>query len=187
MKLKYPILIGLIFIAIVVLNNAMAKRQKYNYYRDVARIDGPVRQELRNNKLLSDEAETKTLVINLWATWCGPCQKEIPQLNKLVDKYESEDILFLSVTNEKEKDVLAWIELQKNEPKYFQLFENDRLMSYLFSLNPDKSIKNGRAPQLLPTNMIIQDSKVLFFGQGYSEENIAAMDSVLNSLKTDSN
>lgn len=182
MKLKYPILIGLIFIAIVVLNNEMAKRKKCNYYRDIARIDDPIRQELRNNKLLSDEAEAKTLVINLWATWCGPCQKEIPELNELVGKYESEQVLFVSVTNEKEKDVLAWIELQKNEPEYFQLFENDRLLSYLFTLNPDKNIKNGRAPQLLPTNLIIHDGKLVYFKQGYSEENIEAMDSVLNSL-----
>jgi len=124
MKLKYPILIGLVFIALVVLNNEMAKLQKYNYYRGIARIDDPIRQELRNNKLLSDEAEAKTLVINLWATWCGPCQKEIPELNKLVGKYESEDILFVLVTFEKEKDVLVWIELQKNETEYFQMFEN---------------------------------------------------------------
>lgn len=182
MKLKYPLLIGLIFIAIVVLNNEIAKRQKYNYYRDIVRIDDPIRQELRNNKLLSDEAGDRTLVINLWATWCVPCQKEIPELNRLVQKYESEDILFLSVTSEKEKDVLEWIELQKNEPEYFQLFENERLISYLFSLNPDKNIKSGRAPQLLPTNIIIEQGKLIYFRQGYSEENIEAMDSVLNGL-----
>lgn len=182
MKLRYPILIGLIFIAIVVLNNEMAKRQKYKYYRAITRIDDPIRQELRNNKLLSDEAGAKTLVINLWATWCGPCQKEIPRLNELVGKYESEQVLFLSVTNEKEKDVLAWVELQKNEPEYFQMFENDRLVSYLFSLNPDKNIKSGHAPQLLPTNIIIEQGKLVYFRQGYSEENIEAMDSVLNSL-----
>jgi len=183
MKLKYPLLIGLIFIALIVLNNEIAKRQKYNYYRGIVRIDDPIRQELRNNKFLSDEAEAKTLVINLWATWCGPCQKEIPELNKLVGKYESEDILFLSVTAEKEKDVMAWIDLQKNEPEYFQMFENDRLLSYLFTLNPDKTIKNGRAPQLLPTNLIIREGKLLYFKQGFSEENIQVMDSVLNSLE----
>jgi len=180
MKLKYPILIGLIFIAIMVLNNEVAKHKKFKYYQDVVRIDDPIREELRRDKLLSDEADAKILVINLWATWCGPCQKEIPQLNKLVDKYESEDVLFLSVTNEKEKDVLAWIELQKNEPKYFQMFDNQSLMNYLFSINPDKTIKDGRAPEYLPTNIIIEKGKLIYFKQGYSEENILAMDSVLN-------
>jgi thiol-disulfide isomerase/thioredoxin len=183
MKLKYPILIGLLFIVVVLLNNEMAKHKKYNYYRDIARIDDPIRQELRNNKRLNDEAEAKTLVINLWATWCGPCQREIPELNKLVGKFESENVLFLSVTSEKEKDVLAWIDIQKNEPEYFQMFENDRLLSYLFSLNPDKNIKSGRAPQLLPTNLIIHDGKLVYFKTGYSDGNIEAMDSVLNTVR----
>jgi len=52
----------------------------------------------------------------------------------------------------------------------------------LFSLNPDKSIKKGRYPELLPTNLIINKGKVVFFKQGFSEENIAQMDSVLNQL-----
>jgi thiol-disulfide isomerase/thioredoxin len=180
MKLKYPLLIGLIFIVIMVLNNEMAKRKKFKYYQDVVRIDDPIREELRRDKLLSDEADAKILVINLWATWCGPCQQEIPELNKLVRKYESEQTLFLAVTTEKGKDVQAWIDLQKNEPEYFQMFDNQRLMNYLFSLNPDKNIKNGRAPEYLPTNIIIEKGKLVYFKQGYSAENILAMDSILN-------
>ena len=182
MKLRYPLTIGLIFIVLVVSNNELAKRKAYHFYRDVEQIDDPVRKELENNKLLSDEAGAETVVINLWATWCGPCQKEIPDLNRLMDKYEDENILFIAVTGETEKEVLAWIDLQKNEPEYFQLFEKERLIDYLFSLNPDKSIKKGRYPELLPTNLIINKGKVVFFRQGFSEENIAQMDSVLNQL-----
>ncbi len=180
MKLKYPLLIGLIFIAIMILNNEIAKSKKFKYYQDVVRIDDPIREELRRDKLLGDEADAKILVINLWATWCGPCQKEIPELNKLVRKYESEQTLFLAVTAEKEKDVHAWIDLQKSEPEYFQVFDNQRLMNYLFSLNPDKNIKNGRVPEYLPTNIIIEKGNLIYFRQGYSAENILAMDSVLN-------
>ena len=38
------------------------------------------------------------LIIDLWATWCPPCQKEMPELQKLYDKYAGQfDIIAVSV------------------------------------------------------------------------------------------
>jgi thiol-disulfide isomerase/thioredoxin len=180
--LKYPLIISLAFILVMIINNRIDKYQTYSYYRNVKNVAEPIRKEIRNNDFLSDEAEAGTFVINIWATWCVPCQKEIPSLNKLLNKYENEDILFLSVTDQNEDDVLDWIDLQKYESEYFQFYEGRRLMNYLYTLNPDLSIKKGRYPELLPTNIIIHNGEVLFFKQGYSEENITKMDSVLNEL-----
>lgn len=42
----------------------------------------------------------EAVVINVWATWCGPCIKEIPELNELVEKYKDQGIRFLAFTNE---------------------------------------------------------------------------------------
>lgn len=120
--------------------------------------------------------------MNIWATWCNPCQKEIPELNALLEKYENEYTLFLAITDEKEKDVQDWMDLQKNEPEYFLFYEGRRLMNYLYSLNPDMTLKKGRYPELLPTNIIIDKGKVVYFKQGYSAENMAKMDSVLNAV-----
>ncbi len=182
MKLKYPIIVAVLFIATLVLNNKITEWKTYRFYSQLENIDDPIREELRKDEFLSDEASAQTLVINLWATWCGPCQKEIPLLNQLVDKYENENTLFISVTDETEKVVGKWLELQRNEPRYFQLYENKRLMNYLFQLNPFPGLKKGHFPELLPTNIIIQNRDVLFFEQGFSEENIAKMDSVLESI-----
>jgi thiol-disulfide isomerase/thioredoxin len=38
----------------------------------------------------------KVVVVNFWATWCHPCQKEIPDLSKLSDKYKH-DLVVLGV------------------------------------------------------------------------------------------
>ncbi len=179
MKLKLPIIFSLVFITLISVNNEWAKYRTYSFYHNVENVAQPIREELKKDDFLKDEAEAETLVINLWATWCGPCQKEIPELNKLVENHENGNILFLAITDEKEEDVRDWIELQKNEPEYFMLYENKRLTSYIFTLNPNKKIKKGLAPELLPTNLIIHNNKVIFFEQGYSDENIAKMDSVL--------
>ncbi len=182
MKLKLPAIFSIAFITLISANNEWAKYRTYSFYHDAENPAQPIREELKKDEFLNDEAETETLVINLWATWCGPCQKEIPRLNKLVEKYENENTLFLAITDEKEDDVLDWIDLQKNEPEYFMLYENKRLTNYIFTLNPNKKLKKGRAPELLPTNLIIHNNEVIYFEQGFSEENIAKMDSVLSSI-----
>lgn len=182
MKMKYPLLAATVFIVALILNNNITHWKTYRFYSNLENIDDPIREEIKRDEFLSDEADTQTLVINLWATWCGPCQKEIPLLNQIVEKYENENILFISITDETEKQVSKWLELQKNEPLYFTLYENKRLMNYLFQLNPKPGLKKGRYPELLPTNIIIHNRKLLLFEQGFSGEKIAKIDSVLNQL-----
>lgn len=41
----------------------------------------------------------KLIYIDLWATWCMPCLEEMPNFNKLVDKYaDNKDIVFISLS-----------------------------------------------------------------------------------------
>jgi len=181
-EIKYPIIVAVVFVALVVANNEWAKQRTYRFYTKAENPAQPIREELKKDEFLSDEANAETIVINLWATWCGPCQKEIPHLNKILRKYENENTLFLAITDEKEDDVYEWIDLQKNEPEYFMLFDNTRLMNYIFSLNQDKNIKQGRAPELLPTHVVIHNNEVVFFAQGYSEQNMMHLDSVLQKI-----
>jgi len=44
----------------------------------------------------------KLIVIDFWATWCVPCREEIPHLQKLIQNYQGNKIVFLSVSIERE-------------------------------------------------------------------------------------
>lgn len=43
------------------------------------------------------EQKGKVLFINFWATWCPPCIRELPSINKLRSQFDEKDILFLMV------------------------------------------------------------------------------------------
>jgi thiol-disulfide isomerase/thioredoxin len=43
------------------------------------------------------------VVLNFWATWCGPCQEELPLLSRLSDAYGDEPVRFVAVSIDEEK------------------------------------------------------------------------------------
>lgn len=51
----------------------------------------------------------KWVYIDIWATWCGPCRREIPHLKKLEEKYKDAPIEFVSISTDNDRD--AWLQL----------------------------------------------------------------------------
>ena len=43
------------------------------------------------------EQRGQVVMINFWATWCGPCRQEMPHLNRIYDKYRSAGFVLLGV------------------------------------------------------------------------------------------
>lgn len=42
----------------------------------------------------------KVVVINIWASWCGPCRREIPEYERVRKSYEGRDVEFVALTTE---------------------------------------------------------------------------------------
>lgn len=42
----------------------------------------------------------KVLVINIWASWCGPCRREVPEYERVRKAYEGREVEFIGLTNE---------------------------------------------------------------------------------------
>lgn len=58
---------------------------------------------------IEEEPGSKAMVLEFWATWCPPCRDAIPHLNELADQFKDRPIDFLSLTQESEETVKAFL------------------------------------------------------------------------------
>ncbi|MDO5979512.1 TlpA family protein disulfide reductase [Flavivirga spongiicola] len=62
-----------------------------------------------------EDFKGKYVFIDVWATWCGPCMRQMPYLKKIEKKYHNKNILFVSISADKERDYKKWRELVAKE------------------------------------------------------------------------
>lgn len=105
----------------------------------------------------------KYVYIDVWATWCGPCIKEIPFLKKIEKDYHNENIEFVSISVDKQSDRDKWRTMvDKEELEGVQLladndFKSDFVQDYLINgiprfilLDTEGNIIKSNAPR--PSN-----------------------------------
>src|SRR5215831_3886047 len=89
--------------------NSRAKTQDsaeaHNLVRFVKNPDPAPRfrvTDLEGKPISLDEAKGKIVLLNFWATWCGPCRAEIPDLVELQKKYKDQLQIIALATDEDE-------------------------------------------------------------------------------------
>ncbi|MBX3623587.1 MAG: TlpA family protein disulfide reductase [Rhizobacter sp.] len=103
------------------------------------------------------EQRGKVVLVNFWATWCGPCRKEMPHLNRIADKYKSSGLVLLGVNID--EDVRNAAEVAgKLKVSFPVLLDTDKAVSKMYDLNS------------MPSTMVIDRSgKVRYVHRGYQD------------------
>ncbi|CAD0004705.1 TlpA family protein disulfide reductase [Flavobacterium chungangense] len=102
-------------------------------YNTVAKLDkgkpSPVFKNYENfdgSTTSLNHLRGKYVYIDVWATWCGPCKREIPYLKKFEKQYEGKNIVFVSISVDAQKDKQKWKEMvKKNALKGIQLITDN--------------------------------------------------------------
>ena len=107
-----------------------------------------------------DDLKGKYTYIDIWATWCGPCIREIPSLKKVEKQFHGKNIQFLSISIDAKKDHQKWKDMIKGkELGGIQLFadnlwESKFVADYMVKgipkfilLDPQGNIVTANAPR----------------------------------------
>ena len=78
-------------------------------------------KDIKGKIVNSASLKGRPIIINFWFTTCSPCIVEMPELNRLKEKYKTSDIVFLSMTYETKSKVLAFLKKRKFD---FQIIPN---------------------------------------------------------------
>jgi peroxiredoxin len=84
----------------------------------------------------------QVVLVNFWATWCGPCRLEMPTLEKYYEAFKGQGFVVLAVDMGDEKaDV--------------QAFASDHKLSFSIVLDPDMAVSDAYRVSSLPTTFIV--------------------------------
>ncbi len=104
-------------------------------------LDFELKDQFGNTHTLADY-KGKTIFFNFWATWCPPCRREMPDVQKLYDEYESEtgeEVVVLGVAapllgqEKSEAEIAAFLE--ENGYTYPVLMDVDWELSYGYGVS----------------------------------------------------
>lgn len=96
----------------------------------------------------------KVIVLNFWFINCPPCRMEIPELNKIVDKYkDNSDVVFVAMALD---DASALQDFLKTTPYQYNIIDNARYIAEKYGI------------KTYPTNVVVDKAgNVKFHSSGY--------------------
>jgi peroxiredoxin len=103
------------------------------------------------------EQRGRVVMVNFWATWCGPCRVEMPHLNRLYDKYRGSGFVLLGVNIDEEPRKAADL-AAKLGLRFPVLLDADKKVSRLYDLTAMPS-----------TVLIDRDGRVRYIHRGYRD------------------
>lgn len=79
-------------------------------------------KDLNGNTVTLDSLKGKVVFLDFWATWCGPCKEEFPELDALYKKYGKDGFEVIGISVDKSESNAA--EFLKKRPVSFTILTN---------------------------------------------------------------
>ncbi|PCK07920.1 MAG: redoxin [Alteromonadaceae bacterium] len=101
------------------------------------------------------ELRGQVVMVNFWASWCGPCRQEMPVLEKLYTRYKSAGFTLLGVNVEEDQN--AADKVLKSTPVTFPIL-----------YDPESSVSSAYKVDAMPSTIFIDcDGNMTYLHRGY--------------------
>ncbi|MBL8225582.1 MAG: TlpA family protein disulfide reductase [Chromatiales bacterium] len=112
----------------------------------------------------------KVVLVNFWATWCGPCRKEMPLLEQIHRKYAPLGLVMVGVNVEE-------------DGRLFDTFLKDVPVSFPILLDPKNGVSKLYDVAAMPSTVIIdRKGNIRYVHQGYQPGDENAYQDMVRTL-----
>jgi len=128
---------------------------------------------LEGSRVTSGDFSGRVVVVDFWATWCGPCRLQAEILSALRASYGSDAVSFLAINVGEAEDLV-------------RSYVADEPFSYPVLMDPTQEVSSRYGIYALPTVMVVRpDSRIGYTRTGISTANqvAAAIDRALGSAE----
>ena len=102
-------------------------------------------EDFEGNTINLKEYKSKIYILNFWATWCAPCKKEMPSLDKL---HKNDNIEVFAINVE-----------EKNKNKTKKFFKDLDIKNLSIYFDPELELTKSLSLRGLPTTIILNQDK----------------------------
>lgn len=114
-------------------------------------------QTAEGRNLRLQEQRGQVVMVNFWATWCGPCRQEMPHLNRLYGKYQASGFTLLGVNVD-------------DDPRQAVAAAARLGLKFPVLLDADKAVIKRYDIGSMPASVLIdRDGRVRYLHRGYRE------------------
>jgi thiol-disulfide isomerase/thioredoxin len=113
----------------------------------------------------------KVVLIDFWATWCGPCRMSIPGIQKLYTKYRDRGFEVLGVA------------LERDDGSQIPAFVKEMGMTYPVGMPAQRELVNGYDPRSIPLMVLVDRAgNIQWRQEGFSRDIEAEIESRVTNL-----
>ncbi len=103
------------------------------------------------------EQRGQVVLVNFWATWCGPCRQEMPHLNRIFDSYRKSGFVLLGVNID-------------DDPRAAAALAAKLGLNFPVLLDSDKKVSRVYDMSAMPATLLIdREGRVRHIHRGYRD------------------
>ncbi len=129
---------------------------------------------LNNNYLNSKDFLGSYVLVNFWATWCKPCVKEMPSLNKLN-----------SIFKDKKNFKIIAINIGQSKKDVDMFIKNTSKIDFTILLDPDLDLSSWNVKAIPTTFLVNSKGKIIYYVEGEKNWNSPAFVNFFESVIKD--